>query len=1369
MQRLKLLSLPLVATVLVPAAFLNAQTFTFSDDFNTYATGVKPEGWNTLNNHNPARADLDPSGQTADPASWGTQCGAGGIGDPPGCSTLGATAIQNYLIPWSGGGRLNLIHPANSPGDGSGWAGAAWYKGTNSTRHTGTYPIPLGSNRLKLTFDMLVRTGDTRCTVPADGCAVAIVPVTNLDNDTNVIGGAGGGNGVLGLGGFNIEFDFYDNAEPTDPAGADAANHLGLNVNLFGVDSIVTNVDLVGAGSIPRFLTVSDNNQPIHVSIFYNDDRLPGGGVGIVQVYLKVDPATYDGSFGGTMAGALEYGTTAGNADPDNASELGFLVLQACVGPWPESAPTGIFGFTGSIGGCNSVVQVDNVAAEAFAISGDACVPTGIPGFDPGSQVDLDPAGAEADSNGLSMPGWNVATYPVWSGDLGTDAGGTGLKGSLAYDVANGLIYASVSGEPDLNYSDDAPLANSCNVPGDRWFPGLAGGSHDSIGAVATGWITFPPDDGSKPYPRSYPLNLTSDDGFEVLFGTGKTNQVAKSFTTGRGCGGSADPASIFNLVVPEAGTYAIQILWFEGGGGANLEFFRRFASENLLLVPPVKLVGADQGPFTDQPIVHSLKNGQPPPNLLATYTPVTLTTVDLDPSQRIDGTGTGASGFNIKSVRPNYQGQGMPNIGLARDDDGRQTARGFMDALANQVPGMVSATVNFRDPGQNQGAVPDNCSAAGNSDCFPGHTGAIDNFALVATGFATFATPGLYFLGLDTDDDGYLYIGQQSVFTTGCCPNQMITLNVTQAGTYPIKVAFTENGGDARVKFYERAIVFNGGQVPVNGAGSTVTVNVAATTGDYAWPNKSSWAIPADRKVAEVGQGTTLGWNATLSQLPGVDLNADGNYDTQIANNPTRGGLGLAIALTENSLAGFGEGLATQAFDTPMAINYDDIGEDNANFTAASTIAGQAVAGRDTSNFLKADTTPIFTAGGNDHFTISASGYIEFTQPGYYAFGTNGDDGMIMWVGGVVVTVFPFNTGPTDNTPAFVLISEPGIYDVRVDSFEVGGGYAMEMFQYLPDGTTRALVNSDAATVKVYRELSVTPENTNYHNPVQLPLSAKVADIDRGGDPGARIQLANVTFLTGNGDGGLNHDMFRTFQEAHELFEEVFDGVPSLAQSGTLVYDGNIPGDPKAINFGDLAGEVAFPGPVNADDFGMRASGVLALTQGGHIFEVASDDGFTLTIGDLMVGRSGALKGGSFVRCYVNAPEDGLYPFVLEWLERGGGNNVTFREVRGVAGPALVSELVNTGDAAKMYVSANPCAIPFADLDGDGDVDGTDFGILQACYTGDGTFVLASACGCGDTDNNDNINSADLAAFTNCVSGPDIPWTQAGSPNCNP
>ncbi|UCD29178.1 MAG: hypothetical protein JSV03_01460, partial [Planctomycetota bacterium] len=69
-------------------------------------------------------------------------------------------------------------------------------------------------------------------------------------------------------------------------------------------------------------------------------------------------------------------------------------------------------------------------------------------------------------------------------------------------------------------------------------------------------------------------------------------------------------------------------------------------------------------------------------------------------------------------------------------------------------------------------------------------------------------------------------------------------------------------------------------------------------------------------------------------------------------------------------------------------------------------------------------------------------------------------------------------------------------------------------------------------------------------------------------------------------------------------------------------------------------------------------------------------------------------------------------------------------------------------------------CPDPFADVDGDDDVDQDDFAEFQLCYTGSGG-TLAEGCDCFDqepTGGDGDVDENDYNRFQNCASGPEVP-----------
>ncbi len=77
-------------------------------------------------------------------------------------------------------------------------------------------------------------------------------------------------------------------------------------------------------------------------------------------------------------------------------------------------------------------------------------------------------------------------------------------------------------------------------------------------------------------------------------------------------------------------------------------------------------------------------------------------------------------------------------------------------------------------------------------------------------------------------------------------------------------------------------------------------------------------------------------------------------------------------------------------------------------------------------------------------------------------------------------------------------------------------------------------------------------------------------------------------------------------------------------------------------------------------------------------------------------------------------------------------------------------------------------CRDPFADTDGDHDVDMDDFAVFQNCYTGPGQQLAASdPCNCmdrGEPGGDKDVDLDDFQAFLNCATGPALPL----NPTCD-
>lgn len=88
-------------------------------------------------------------------------------------------------------------------------------------------------------------------------------------------------------------------------------------------------------------------------------------------------------------------------------------------------------------------------------------------------------------------------------------------------------------------------------------------------------------------------------------------------------------------------------------------------------------------------------------------------------------------------------------------------------------------------------------------------------------------------------------------------------------------------------------------------------------------------------------------------------------------------------------------------------------------------------------------------------------------------------------------------------------------------------------------------------------------------------------------------------------------------------------------------------------------------------------------------------------------------------------------------------------------------NELVDCDDPECVeFPACRPCHDPFADYDGDGDVDQADFGVLQRCFTGTTPGIPTFddiVCHCFDRNGDNDIDQDDMTLFTKCASGPEV------------
>lgn len=85
-------------------------------------------------------------------------------------------------------------------------------------------------------------------------------------------------------------------------------------------------------------------------------------------------------------------------------------------------------------------------------------------------------------------------------------------------------------------------------------------------------------------------------------------------------------------------------------------------------------------------------------------------------------------------------------------------------------------------------------------------------------------------------------------------------------------------------------------------------------------------------------------------------------------------------------------------------------------------------------------------------------------------------------------------------------------------------------------------------------------------------------------------------------------------------------------------------------------------------------------------------------------------------------------------------------------------------GTTSGVHVDEVGCPVPLlGDIDSDGDIDMTDFSVIQLCLSGLAAPQSDPACALAKLDSDSDVDAADIAIFQNCLSGADVP----GSLDC--
>jgi len=215
-------------------------------------------------------------------------------------------------------------------------------------------------------------------------------------------------------------------------------------------------------------------------------------------------------------------------------------------------------------------VKVQYSEAGGVSYSGDLNVPIS-------TFAQIPAALATAVGTGAT-PGMKWRTYQtaaghgtVISGAENVLAGGNGPNIADLSAATGGLFDITWVNMDELAAAQGNFTANAAapqDVP-EELLPGIPGttGSTDNIAAECLTYLEL--------QPSVYQMVVNSDDGFEVTTGIKSANVADMKFLSlGRFDAGRGAADTVFYFTVTQPGVYFFRLLWFEGGGGANVEWF---------------------------------------------------------------------------------------------------------------------------------------------------------------------------------------------------------------------------------------------------------------------------------------------------------------------------------------------------------------------------------------------------------------------------------------------------------------------------------------------------------------------------------------------------------------------------------------------------------------------------------------------------------------------------------------------------------------------------------------------------------------------------------------------------------------------------
>ncbi len=187
---------------------------------------------------------------------------------------------------------------------------------------------------------------------------------------------------------------------------------------------------------------------------------------------------------------------------------------------------------------------------------------------------------SETQSGATNLHGNNIdnANFQLSGGY--TDADGNQYVNEAGPANANDWQFSPVDVDfINMHQDGDAGAAgNFTDATGftEAFIPNIPG-FNDSTDGIAAEFLTY-----LELEQGWHTFGVNSDDGFDVTVGPAPQDLLAESLGSFNGGRGASD--TLFEFYVEESGFYPTRLLWFEGTGGANVEFFSVVDGEKILI-----------------------------------------------------------------------------------------------------------------------------------------------------------------------------------------------------------------------------------------------------------------------------------------------------------------------------------------------------------------------------------------------------------------------------------------------------------------------------------------------------------------------------------------------------------------------------------------------------------------------------------------------------------------------------------------------------------------------------------------------------------------------------------------------------------------